>query len=77
MLKKSIKHKELPLPEGKDEHVLKDEVIKLSNEDTKEEYPEKLRRVVVYDEEKDREIEIVTNNFSWTASTIAELYKQR
>ena len=77
MLKKSIKHEELPLPEGKDEHVLKDEVIKLSNEDTKEEYPEKLRRVVVYDEEKDREIEIVTNNFSWTASTIAELYKQR
>ncbi len=80
MLKKSIKYeklKELPLPEGKDEHVLKDEVIKLSNEDTKEEYPEKLRRVVVYDEEKDREIEIITNNFSWTASTIAELYKQR
>ena len=25
------KLKELPLPEGKDEHVLKDEIIKLSN----------------------------------------------
>ena len=80
MLKKSIKYeqvKELPLPEGRDEHVLKDEIIKLSIEDTKEEYPEDLRRVLIYDEEKDRIIEVITNNFSWTASTIAELYKQR
>ena len=80
MLKKSIKYeqvKELPLPEDKDEHVLKDEIIKLTEEDTKEEYPKDLRRVVVYDKEKDRIIEVITNNFSWTASTIAELYKQR
>jgi plasmid maintenance system killer protein len=80
MLKKSIKYeqvKELALPEGRDEHVLKDEIIELSKEDTKEEYPEKLRRVVIYDEQKDRIIEVITNNFSWTASTIAELYKQR
>jgi hypothetical protein len=80
MLKKSIKYeqvKELPLPKGKDEHVLKDEIITLSEEDTKEQYPENLRRVVVYDEEKDRVIEVISNNFSWTASTIAELYKQR
>ena len=80
MLKKSIKYeqvKELALPEGKDEHVIKDEIITLGQEETKEEYPENLRRVVIYDEEKDRLIEIITNNFSWTASTIAELYKQR
>ena len=80
MLKKSIKYekvKELPLPEGRDEHILNDEIIKLSKEDTKEEYPENLRRVAIYDEEKDRIIEVITNNFSWTASTIAELYKQR
>ena len=80
MLKKSIKYeqvKELPLPENRDEQVLKDEIIRLSKEDTKEEYPENLRRVVIYDEEKDRVIEVITNNFSWTASTIAELYKQR
>ena len=80
MLKKSIKYehvKELPLSEDKDNHVLKDEIIKLANEDTRSEYPENLRRVAIYDEEKDRVIEVITNNFSWTASTIAELYKQR
>ena len=80
MLKKSIKYeqvKELSLPEDKDEQILKDELIKLSDEDTKELYPENLRRVVNYDKKQDRVIEVITNNFSWTASTIAELYKQR
>ncbi len=80
MLKKSIKYeqvKELALPENKDQHLLKDEIIRLTKEDTKEEYPENLRRVVIYDKDKDRIIEVITNNFSWTASTVAELYKQR
>ena len=80
MLKKSIKYeqvKELALPENKDQHLLKDEIIRLTKEDTKEKYPENLRRVVIYDKDKDRIIEVITNNFSWTASTVAELYKQR
>ncbi len=40
-LKKSIKFgqvKELPLPEGKDEHILKDEIIKLTEEDSAESF---------------------------------------
>jgi hypothetical protein len=80
MLKNQIKHeliKELPLPEDKDEHILKDEIIRLTGMDTKNLYPDKLRRVVIYIEKDDRKIELITNNFSWTASTIAELYKQR
>ena len=80
MLKDQIKYeqlKELPLPEGKDEHIIKDEIIKPSSADTKDLYPDKLRRVVIYVEKDDRKIELITNNFSWTASTIAELYKQR
>lgn len=80
MLKKSINFEqveELRLPEGKDEHIIKDEIISLTEESTKKSYPANLRRVVIYDSQKDRTIEIITNNFSWTASTIAELYKQR
>lgn len=80
MLKKSVKYelvKELELPENKDEHIIKDEIIRLTEEETRELYPENLRRVVIYDEDKDRTIEVITNNFIWTASTIAELYKQR
>jgi transposase len=79
-LKKAIKYKterELPLPENKNQHILKDEIILLTEEDTKQAYPERLRRVVVYDDKNKQTIELITNNLTWTASTIAELYKQR
>lgn len=79
-LKKSIKHemiKELPLPDNKADHIIKDEIIVLTEEDTLEHYPEKLRRVAVYDKKNKQTIELITKNLSWKASTIAELYKQR
>jgi len=79
-LKKAIKYKtetELSLPENKNQHILKDEIILLTEEDTKLAYPERLRRVVVYDDKNKQTIEVITNNLTWTASTIAELYKQR
>ncbi|MBK8981984.1 MAG: IS4 family transposase [Ignavibacteria bacterium] len=72
-----IPYGERPLPENKDSNILKDEVILLFKEDTRAKYPEKLRRVAVYDSENDQTIEIITNNFNWTASTVADLYKRR
>jgi heme oxygenase len=79
-LKSSIKFNRLeekPLPEGRHEHILIDEFIELSEENTKAKYPKKLRRVVVYNADKDQTIELITNQFSWTANTIGELYKAR
>ena len=79
-LKKSINHqmiKELPLSSTDNQKILKDELIKLTEEQTKDDYPKQIRRVAVYDEKNKKVIELITNNFSWTASTIAELYKQR
>jgi len=79
-LKKSIKFNSLEekqLPEKVDEQIIVDEIIELSKEQTKELYPDKLRRVVVYDSENNQTIELITNNFTWTALTISELYKQR
>ena len=79
-IKRSIKFeqiRELPLAEGKNEHILKDEIIRLTEQDTAGLYPEELRFISVYDKKNNKVIEILTNNFSWTASTIAELYKQR
>jgi hypothetical protein len=69
--------KELPLPDGKDEHILIDEKIILENEQTREKYPLQLRRVVVYDRKNDKTIILVTNNFTWTANTVSELFKGR
>jgi len=69
--------KERELPENTAQNILKDEEIELLNLVSKEKYPKKLRRVAVWDDENQQIIELITNNFSWSASTIAELYKQR
>lgn len=79
-LKTSVKFNRLnekPLPEDRHHHILVDEYIELSEEKTKAKYPGKLRRVVVWDEENRQTIELITNQFSWTANTISELYKAR
>ena len=69
--------KENDLPENRHQNILKDEVIVLKNEDSKNKYPKKLRRVAVWDEKNQTCIEIITNQMSWTANTISELYKSR
>ena len=79
-LKTNIKYKRLeerPLPAHKAQHILVDEYIELSEEKTKAKYSKKLRRVVAYNADKNEAIELITNNFTWTAETIAELYKSR
>ncbi|TVR14389.1 MAG: IS4/IS5 family transposase [Balneolaceae bacterium] len=54
-----------------------DEYIELNHSKTHEKYPSKLRRVAVYNPETDQTIELITNQFTWTANTIGELYKAR
>ena len=79
-LKKNIQFirvKEYPLPDKEDQHILVDELIRLSPYESGDQYPEQLRRVVVWDDVKKQAIEIITNQLTWTAATIAELYKQR
>lgn len=70
---------ERDLPEGEDQHILKDEEIILTSPKAIEsgmgDYA--LRRVVVYDAEKDRTIVTLTNNFDWKAATVGALYKKR
>lgn len=79
-LKKSIRFNRLEekeLPDNRHHHILVDEYIELSEEKTRDKYPKKLRRVVVWDDINSQTIEIITNQFTWTANTIGELYKAR
>lgn len=69
--------KENDLPENRQQHILKDEIICLKNESSKSKYPGKLRRVSVWDEENKQVIELITNQFNWSPNTIGELYKSR
>src|SRR3546814_7177670 len=60
----------------KKEHILNDADIRLTGFYTAKKYPDKLRVVKVYDEKNQQELTVMTNNFSWTAQTISDLYKR-
>jgi len=59
--------------------VLRDEVIELTTVTSHRSYPKRLRRVVALIEldGEDRELEFLTDNFDWSAWTVAELYRCR
>lgn len=78
---------ELDLPDDKDHEILKDEIIYLTGKQAIEaELNEtKLRRIAVMVNDVDRvtrktstkTIVLISNNLSWSAATIVELYKRR
>jgi len=70
---------ELDLPENEDQDILKDEIIQLTSKKAIKTKinGQKLRLVSVYKEDENKVIQIITNNLTWTARTIADLYKKR
>lgn len=57
--------------------VLSDECISLKGALTKVKYPKELRLIRYYDEERQRELIFITNNFKLAATTISQIYKSR
>ena len=74
---KSIR--ELELPSDKDQDILKDEIIILNSKSAEKSGISKyeLRLVSVYKEDEYKVIEIITNQLTWSARTVADLYKKR
>lgn len=72
---KSIRENDLP--DNRHQHILKDEIIELTGNQSKKKCPKRLRRVVIWDDKNRQEIELITNQKTWTANTIGELYKAR
>ncbi len=78
--KKKLKYntiKELDLPDDRLQHIMKDEIMELAHEDSKKKYNDKLRHVIVWNEENQQVIELIINQLSWSPNTISELYKAR
>lgn len=65
------------LTNEKQEHILSDQDIALTGFYSAQKYPDKLRIVKVYDRDNDQTLILLTNNLSWTADTISQLYKAR
>ena len=59
------------------DHILDDQIIQLSGYYSQKSFPGKLRVVTVYDPENDQTLYLLTNHLSWTADTIAQLYRSR
>ncbi len=66
-----VKEQEIP----KNGHLLKDEIIHLAGTQADEKSPHRLRRIEVYNPEKDEVLVFLTNNMKLSATTIAVIYK--
>jgi len=58
-------------------NILEDQLIRLAGVKAQKDCPHILRRVVVWDEEEEREIVLLTNHLEFGASTISSIYKDR
>jgi hypothetical protein len=58
-------------------NILSDEIIRLTGTKAEKKCPCLLRRVVVWDEENERELVLLTNDQRFGATTIASIYKER
>ena len=68
---------ERPLPGRQAQDVMIDEVIEFELPNAKAKYPQRLRRIAVWNEKHWYVVEPLTNNQTLAASTIAVLYKAR
>lgn len=64
-----------PLPQRS--NVMADQIIRFTGPKTSLKYPGLLRRVVVWDKENEREIELLTNHLCFGATTIGQIYRDR
>jgi IS4 transposase len=66
-------------PRSKDPRIVRDEYVVTTGESVRGHYPERLRRVTarVLIEGEECELTFLTNNFIWSAGSIADLYRCR
>ncbi|HEX2521433.1 MAG TPA: IS4 family transposase [Terriglobia bacterium] len=69
-----VEEKRRGMPER---NILSDETIRLTGQEAEKKCPHRLRRVVVWDEEKRESIVLLTNHLEFGATTIALIYKDR
>jgi IS4 transposase len=69
----AIEKRDVPLHRN----ILSDEIILLTGAKAQEKCPYRLRRIVVWDEDNQREIVLLTNQLEFGATTIADIYKER
>jgi len=64
-------------PVPKRRNILSDDIIRLTGVDASKKCPHLLRRIVIDDPERDRQIVLLTNHLEFGATTVAEIYRDR
>ena len=59
------------------DNISSDHIIELKGFYSRQKFPNKLRRIRSRDPETGKIITVLTNNFTWSAKTIAQIYKER
>ena len=59
------------------EGIMSDQIVVLATPDSRQHYPDKLRRIRYHDQDNGRYLVFLSNNFDLPALTIARLYKAR
>jgi IS4 transposase len=67
--------KDCPLPQHS--NVLTNQLIRFAGYQCRQKFPGLLRRVVVWDVDNQREIELLTNHLRFGATTIGRMYRDR
>jgi hypothetical protein len=64
-------------PKDKDLGIRADQIVALSTDKSKKNYPERIRRISYVDIVVSKRLVFLTNNFEISAKTVADIYKQR
>jgi hypothetical protein len=79
--KRGVRYREIesrPTPPATDLiEIRRDQIVRLTSEESGRAYREKLRKVIIYVFEGERNLVILTNNLQWSAEEIAQFYKSR
>lgn len=76
-LKDNAKYEVMEWREAKGQNILVDQIIRFNGVGAEEKCPQLMRRVVVWDEEHERQIVLLTNITHLAAGTVAGIYKER
>lgn len=69
--------KERDLPDNARPEIFIDEIVRLTGNETAIQYPKPMRRIAVYNARHWVTMELLTNNMTLSAGTIADLYRAR
>lgn len=76
-LKLKLNQRPFDLDKPSNKNIMEDWECEFESKQSKRKYPGKHRMVQVWDPEHQMYLELLTNNLTWTVSTISELYRRR